>query len=203
MKKIVYAFLISIILIISFIIVNYINTSFSFFDFIDKIDNTVTFGLLIANGLVAVLIAYQSHQSNNHFLDLNRPWIQLDLGHIDTTTYQFDKPNSCTTYPLFLVNRGNLSASDVEIVFLLSESVLKYDDYIPYIPNHINFNLIPPNFKFRMINDISSMISESDCIVYSISYKFNGKSYNNKAFLKNSDGLVPTCTDKMPSIFDE
>lgn len=162
-------------------------------------DKWITGGLLIANLSVALLIYLQIRQSNNHFLDLNRPWIHLDLGHVNTTDYNFQKPTSNTSYPLFLVNRGNLTALDVEIVFLKSESKIS-EDYLDYILKNIQFNSIHPKFKHRMFSDVNVLISASDCIVYSISYKFNGETYKSKAFLTNSSGLVPTCTDKMPSI---
>lgn len=196
MKKLYLLFLILVIFTISFIVLEYF-TLFSFFDSISEIDKTITFGLLIANGIVAALIYYQLHQSKNHFLDLNRPWVHLDLGYVNVTSYFFDKPRSSTQYPLFLVNRGKLSALDIEIVFLKSESNIM-ESVSEYIPKNIQFNSIPPNFKYRLFDDLISIISDSQYLVYSISYKFNGETYNDKLFLTNFDGSVPTCTDKIP-----
>jgi len=160
-------------------------------------DKWITGGLLIANLSVALLIYLQIRQSNDHFLDLNRPWINLDLGHSTETTYHFEKPNSQTLYPLFLVNRGNLSARDVEIKFLKSESKIN-ESYLQHIPKNIRFNSIPPNFKHRVFSDVSFYVSNSEYLVYSISYKFKGEIYKINAYITNFDGLAPTCTDKMP-----
>ena len=157
----------------------------------------ITGGLLIANLSVAFLIYLQMRQSNDQFLDLNRPWIHFDLEHSNEITYPFDKPRSTTVSPLFLVNSGKLAALDVEITFLESESNI-HKDLLQYIPQYIQFNSIPPNFKHTLFSDVSFAITATQYLAYSITYKFNGESNKNNAYIIHHDHQLPRCTDKRP-----
>lgn len=170
-----------------------------FQNLIDNIEFYVTFGLLLANLSVAILITIQMKQTKNQFIDLNRPWLHLHIekirekmvsgGGYDTTFSIY--------YPLILENSGNLTAKNIQINTDSSSlaEVIKNKNHF----NSFHFAEFYSNYKQTLLDTIVGVSKDgSDIHTITLSYEFSKTKITKNYYLYEKFNADPVLTDIEP-----
>jgi len=161
---------------------------------INNLDFVVTVILLIANLSVAILIGIQMMHTNKQFIDLNRPWLHLQIEIIKELSHSHMGTQNSYHFPLILENSGNLTATNIKII-------TNNDKMNEIIKNSTSFELFRfdeffPNFKKTLLETVTGLSSAlTDIITITLSYEFSKTKIIKNYYLYQGFNVHPVLSD--------